>query len=103
VATQLHWRRTDAAARTLAEQPVAVNAPGRVFTQPRVVFYDERAVPHFVTMVDKDYATPRCSLIAVANDGPRVVVAEAPLKLRDCSEARAWSKIAGYALRPASW
>ncbi len=101
-ATALHWRRSDTAGRTLADRTIAVDAPGRVFMGPLVGFYDARATPHFVTMVDKDYVTPRCTLMALDGDGAHSVVDPAPIKLHECSDPRVWSRLAGYQLYDAS-
>lgn len=99
VATRVRIHRIRAAGDVLFDKTIQVDGPGRVFLRPMVTFYDDERTAYLVTTREQDFTTPNCALVAVTA-GDAVVTAGPPdISMRDCSEAAAWTKVLGRALR----
>ena len=98
-ASQIRWRRISSGGEALVVERLAVEAPGRVFLQPMVTFYDTGHQPYFVTMKGQDAAAPECALAWVAGGEMHTVPAPEGMTLRQCSEAEPWSRATRRTLR----
>lgn len=99
VATTVRLRRVNASGSVLIDKTVAVEAPGRVFLQPMVTFYDDSATPYLVAM-NEDYTGPRdCALVAVTADAVTFTAGPPALGGADCSEAASWAPLVNRTLR----
>jgi hypothetical protein len=99
VATTVRFRRISASGAILNDKTIAVEAPGRVFLQPMVTFYDEEATAYLITL-DHDFRVARnCAIVAVGVDEVRFTAGSPTLPARDCSEASSWTPLLGHALR----
>ena len=99
VASQIRWRRISSAGEALVVEKLSVEAPGRVFLQPTVTFYDSGHQPYFVTLKESDNAAPECALAWVAGGEVHTLRAPEGMTLPQCSEAEPWSKAARRTLR----
>jgi len=97
--SQIRWRRISSAGDALVVEKLSVDAPGRVFLQPTVTFYDTGHQPYFVTMKEKDDAAPQCALAWVAGGEVHTLPAPEGMTLPQCSDAEPWSRAARRTLR----
>jgi hypothetical protein len=79
--------------QVLNDKTVTVEAPGRVFLQPKATFYDDGHTAYFVT--DEEKFTPRaeCTLIAIDSGDPKVVAGPVKMYVGDCSRESSWTKL----------
>jgi len=99
VASQIRWRRISSEGEALVVEKLSVEAPGRVFLQPTVTFYDTGHQPYFVTVKEKDNAAPECALAWVAGGEVHTLRAPEGMTLPQCSDAEPWSRAAHRMLR----
>lgn len=99
VATQIRFRRLTASGQVVNDKAISVDAPARVFLQPRVTFYDDRHTAYLVTLNERFSSVSDCALIAVDSGDPRLVVGPTKMLIRDCSEESVWAKLVQQRLK----